>query len=173
MNMTRAGIVFAILFSTSVVAFNNCAGNGFNAPGALDSAGLGSSQCRTKVISSAKTELFSNPSLCESAANYQCDLRRFRKGVGTEQKHDIQCAQIAGIGEACIPVVTYNFDTTTQQQTAEASELIEGGSYNRDEVSCINTQITSQHIALIQVEGASVPETLEKSIETCRQRSRQ
>jgi hypothetical protein len=169
--MIRAWIVFGILFAISMIAFNNCSSKGFDIP-AAESSNSTSSQCRTKIISSAKAEIYSTPSLCESAANYQCDLRRFRKNIGSGKKQEIQCAQIAGFGEACVPVVVYNFDTTIQQESAEARDLVEGGAYNRDEVSCINTQITSQNIALIQTEGSSVAETLEKSFETCRQRSR-
>ncbi|MNY44176.1 hypothetical protein D3C86_1791810 [compost metagenome] len=114
-----------------------------------------------------------DPALCESPANYQCDVRHFRKGVGIETSHTQECANIAGMGEACVSVAVYNYDTTGQQQEAEASQLVEGGSYNRDEVSCINTKITTRDIAMVQAEGSTFAETLEKTIEGCRQRSRQ
>lgn len=113
------------------------------------------------------------PALCETPANYQCDVRHFRKGVGAETSQGKECADIAGLGETCVNVSIFNYDTTDQQKEAEASQLIEGGSYNRDEVSCINTKITTRNIAMIQAEGSTLVEALEKTIESCRQRSRQ
>lgn len=169
--MIRVGIVTTIFFAISVIAFNNCSSTGFNVvENALNSA---SSQCRAKIMNSAKAELFLDGSLCENAANYACDLRHFRKGVGMARSQQTICQQIAGVGEACVPVSVYNFDTSDQQQTAEASQLVEGGSYNRDEASCINTQIVAQQIPVIQEEGSSVADALERSIASCRQRSRQ
>lgn len=169
--MIRVGIVTTIFFAISVIAFNNCSSTGFNAVG--ESINLASSQCRTKIMNSAKAELFLDGSLCENAANYSCDLRHFRQGVGTARSQQTLCQQVAGIGEACVPVSVYNFDTSAQQQSAEASQLVEGGSYNRDEASCINTQVVAQQIPVIQEEGSTVAEALERSIASCRQRSRQ
>lgn len=170
--MLRVGIVTTIFIAISVIAFNNCSSAGFNVPqSSLSSA---SSQCRAKIMNSAKAELFQDDALCEKAANYSCDLRHFRKGVGTLRSQQTICQQIAGIGEACVPVSIYNFDTTVQQQTAEAAQLVEGGAYNRDEATCINTQVMAQpQIPAIQEEGSSVAEALERSIASCRQRSRQ
>lgn len=169
--MIRVGIVTTIFIAISVIAFNNCSSTGFNAgENALNSA---SSQCRTKIMNSAKAELFGDGSLCENAANYACDLRHFRKGVGTARAQQTLCSQVAGLGEACVPVAVYNFDTALQQQGAEADQLVEGGAYNRDEASCINTQIVSQQVPVIQEDGSSVAEALERSVASCRQRSRQ
>lgn len=170
--MIRVGIVSTIFFAISVIAFNNCSSTGFNA--VENSINLASSsQCRTKIMNSAKAELFQDGALCENAANYACDLRHFRKGVGSAHSQETSCQQIAGLGEACVAVSVYNFDTSAQQQTAEASQLVEGGSYNRDEASCINTQVIAQQVPVIQEEGSTVAEALERSIASCRQRSRQ
>lgn len=167
--MIRFGVVFSIFITISVIAFNNCSSKGFNA---IDGAtNLASAQCRTKMMASAKADLFKDTSLCDNTANYQCDLRHFRNGVGYAQVRDTVCVNLSDVGETCVPVNVFNFDTSAQQQTASADELIEGGSYNRDEVSCINTQITTQQIPVIQEEGASVAEALERSIASCRQRS--
>lgn len=169
--MFRVGIVTSIFIAISAIAFNNCSSTGFNlAENAINSA---SSLCRTKIIASAKAEIFNGGALCENAANYACDLRHFRKGVGTARSQEKTCTNIAGLGETCVPVSVYNFDTSAQQQTADASELVEGGAYNRDEVSCINTQIISQQVPVVQEEGSTVAEALERSIASCRQRSRQ
>ncbi|WP_413290438.1 hypothetical protein [Bdellovibrio sp. HCB337] len=165
------GILLSVLGAIAVVAFNNCS-KGFNADtsGILNSA---SAQCRAKVMTSAKSEeLQKNPSLCEDASFYQCDVRRFRPGVGTEQSQGRQCLNIAGLGEACVNVVTYNFDTFNQQQDAEAQDLVEGGAYNRDEASCIHTQIKSRDIAFIHGEGSNLNSAFESALENCRQRSR-
>lgn len=123
-------------------------------------------------MNSAKAELFGDASACESAANYACDLRHFRRGVGQATEQKTSCTSIAGIGDACVAVTVYNYDTTAQQRTADAIELAEGGAYNRDEASCINTQIKIQNISVIQEEGSTVAEALERSIASCRQRSR-
>jgi len=164
-------IIYALLFLAAVVAFNNCSG-GFVALDPVDASGA-SSQCREKIINKAQATMSIDPSLCENPANYQCDLRHFRKGVGNESSQAQKCTDIAGIGEACVTVATFNYDTSAQQKEAEASQLVEGGSYNRDEVSCINTKVTTRNIAMIQAEGSTLAETLEKTIEGCRQRSRQ
>lgn len=156
----------------SAVAFNNCSG-GFTAIDPVDQIEA-SSQCRTKIINSSKAIVTAmDPAVCEKAENYQCDLRHFRKGVGSDHQENHQCADIAGMGETCVAVSVYNYDTTAQQLVADASQLIEGGSYNRDEVSCINTKVVSHQIALVQAEGNDLATALEKTIEGCRQRSRQ
>lgn len=168
--MTRWGLLFSVLGIIAMVAFNNCS-NGFNADTSM--ATLMSAQCRTKLVNSAKSEdLENNPALCEDASFYQCDLRRFRPGVGEGQSQGRQCLNVAGLGEACINVVTYLFDTQSQQQSAEAIDLVEGGAYNRDEVSCIHTQIKNRDIAFVHGEGSTLNEAFEKSLENCRQRSR-
>jgi hypothetical protein len=167
--MTPKRILYAILFLVTVVAFNNCSNN-FSL---IESVETLSSLCRSKLVAKAEATMAIDPVLCESPANYQCDVRHFRKGVGTATSQANQCANIAGIGEACVSVAVYNYDTTGQQQEAEPSQLVEGGSYNRDEVSCINTKITTRNIAMIQAEGSTFADTLEKTIESCRQRSRQ
>jgi hypothetical protein len=155
----------------TVVAFNNCSNNfTFVDPNSVVDL---SSQCRTKLIAKAAAQMSIDPAACEIPANYQCDVRHFRKGVGTQTSQAQKCTDVAGIGETCVNVAVFNYDTTGQQQQAEASQLVEGGSYNRDEVSCINTKITTRNIAMIQAEGSTLAETLEKTIESCRQRSRQ
>lgn len=131
-----------------------------------------SSQCRTKIINAAKSQALIDPSVCENPANYQCDLRRFRLAIGHETTSEHQCSNIAGIGEVCVNVVIYNFDTSEQLKTAEVAEAFEGGAYNRDEAVCINTQVTAQGIVVVQGEGPTVTDALEKSIESCRQRNR-
>ena len=169
--MTPKRILYALLFVITVVAFNNCSNN-FTLVEALNVSSA-SSQCRAKIVEKAQAQMVIDPALCENSANYQCDVRHFRKGVGHATAQDQQCVNIAGLGETCVSVSIYNYDTTAQQKEAEAIQLLEGGSYNRDEVSCINTKITTRNIAMIQAEGASLAETLEKTIESCRQRSRQ
>jgi hypothetical protein len=153
----------------NVVAFNNCSNN-FTLVESVENL---SSLCRSKLVAKAEALTSIDPALCENPANYQCDIRHFRKGVGTETSQAQECANIAGMGEACVSAAIYNYDTTDQQKEADASQLVEGGSYNRDEVSCINTKITTRNIAMIQAEGSTLAETLEKTIESCRQRSRQ
>ena len=155
----------------TVVAYNNCSNN-FSLKDSIDLVDL-SSQCRTKIVAKAQALMSIDPAVCELPANYQCDVRHFRKGVGTEASQGKECADIAGVGEACVNVAIFNYDTTAQQQEAEPSQLVEGGSYNRDEVSCINTKITTRNIAMIQAEGSTLVDALEKTIEGCRQRSRQ
>ena len=169
--MTLKRIFYALLFLITVVAFNNCSNN-FTLVESLTVASE-STQCRAKLVEKAQALMSIDPAVCENPANYQCDVRHFRKGVGAGTSQAQQCANIAGMGEACVSVAIYNYDTTDQQQEAEASQLVEGGSYNRDEVSCINTKITTRNIAMIQAEGNTLAETLEKTIEGCRQRSRQ
>lgn len=169
--MAPKRILYALLFVATVVAFNNCS-NEFTL---LDPNGLGSlsSLCREKLVAKASAQMTIDPAQCELPANYQCDVRHFRKGVGSATSQSQECANIAGLGDICVSVATYNYDTTAQQQDADASQLVEGGSYNRDEVSCINTKVTTGNIPVIQAEGSNFAETLEKAIETCRQRSRQ
>lgn len=171
MTMARWGLIFSVMFGICMLAFNNCS-NGFRIDEPLAGSTTANSQCRQKIMSAAKSEIIKNASLCESPVNYHCDLRRFRPGVGTATTQEVQCPTLAGLGEACISVTVYNFDTSRQLASAETRDSNEGGSYNRDEASCINTQITSQHVALIQAEGDSVNEAFEKSLELCRQRSR-
>ncbi|MBC7369984.1 MAG: hypothetical protein H7326_00360 [Bdellovibrionaceae bacterium] len=154
----------------STVAFNNCSGK-FVAKNALGSINNSSSQCIQKMRSSLKVSDFSEPSMCEEAANYHCDQRRFRPEITNAQTQSVQCTKIAGVGDACITVTTYDYNTQQLQQSASAEEMVEGGSYNRDEVTCINTKITRQEVALIQVEGSNVADVLEKTVEQCRQRS--
>ena len=168
--MTPKWMVYSLMALTTTVAFNNCSG-GFTAIDTTDLS-TASSQCREKIKNKV-TDVAMDPALCESPLNYQCDVRHFRKGVGNEAGQAVHCTDIAGLGETCVAVNIFNYDTTAQQKTATAAELVEGGSYNRDEVSCINTQIISRNIAMIQSEGDSFASTLEKTIENCRQRSRQ
>jgi hypothetical protein len=169
--MTRFAILFGILSFISLLAFNNCSG-GFKMENPAGVSASSSSQCRTKVINAAKSQALPDASVCENPANYQCDLRRFRMAVGHERTSEQQCSNIAGMGEVCINVIIYNFDTSEQSKSAEASEVFEDGAYNRDEAVCINTQVTTQGILVVQGEGSSVTEALEKSIESCRQRNR-
>jgi len=169
--MTRFAIIFGILSFISLLAFNNCSG-GFKMENPAGVSSSSSSQCRTKVINAAKSQALSDPSLCENPGNYQCDLRRFRQGIGQETTSEKHCSNVAGMSEACVPVIIYNFDTTEQLKMAEATDVIEGGAYNRDEASCINTKITSQGIVVVQGEASTVSDALEKSIESCRQRNR-
>lgn len=169
--MAPKRILYALMFVAIVVAFNNCSNN-FTL---LDPDGLGSlsSLCREKIVAKASAQMSIDPAQCEIPANYQCDVRHFRKGAGHGTSQSLECASIAGLGDACVSVAVYNYDTTAQQKDADASQLVEGGSYNRDEVSCINTKITTRNIPVIQSEGSTFAETLEKAIESCRQRSRQ
>ncbi len=165
----RRWIIYAILFGVSVIAFNNCSG-GFEV---LESVGRVSAQCLQKLRTSQKLNGSFDPVICENPENYQCDIRRFRKGVGHQTQQDQQCADIAGIGETCVAVTTFNFDTSQQEIFAEPADLVEGGSYNRDEISCMNTQITDHKIAVVQAEGSRLVDTLESTILNCRARSRQ
>lgn len=167
--MTLKRIVYAILFLVTVVAYNNCSNN-FKLVESVENL---SSLCRTKIVEKAQALMSIDPGLCELPTYYQCDVRHFRKGVGNETSQKQECANIAGMGEACVTVAVYNYDTSEQQKDAEPSQLVEGGSYNRDEVSCINTKITTRDIAVIQAEGSTLVEALEKAVEGCRQRSRQ
>jgi|GEM_PF-6861459 hypothetical protein len=168
--MTPKRIVYFLCFLVVIIAFNNCSG-GFTAIDVVDIAST-SSQCREKIVQKAAS-LAVAPELCENPINYQCDLRHFRPGVGSETSQAVYCVNVAGMGEACIPVNIFNYDTSAQQKDAEAAQMVEGGSYNRDEVSCVNTQVTTRGISMIQAEGNTVSSTLETAIDSCRQRSRQ
>lgn len=169
--MIRWTLSLGVSFLIALVAFNNCSSGGFQST-ELASVAAGNAQCLAKIISSAKPELF-QASLCENTDHYRCDLRKFRAGAGHHRTQGMTCVTLAGFGEVCVPVTAYHFDTAPQQLSAEAEDLVEGGAYNRDEVLCYNTQITEHNIPLVQAEGESVAEALEKSLETCRQRSRQ
>lgn len=168
--MTRVGIFIGLFFVITTIAFNNCSGE-FEALDASRLVNSSSSQCLEKIRSSFKVSDFGPPSVCDEPANYHCDQRRFRPATKDGKAHAIECSNIAGIGEACITVDTYTFNTSQQRRTASAEDLVEGGAYNRDEVTCINTKITSQRVALIQDEGSNVTNALEKTVEQCRQRS--
>jgi hypothetical protein len=170
MNMTRVGIYLAIFFVIAVVAFNNCAGK-FEAVSALNSFSNASAQCRQKIAAAAKIADIADATVCEHSGNYQCDWRRFRPDVNPGKSQETRCVNIAGLGDTCVPVVIYNYNTRAQQQSAVADEMVEGGAYNRDEASCINTQIVSQRVALIQAEGSSLEQALENTVEQCRRRS--
>lgn len=167
--MTRWLFILGVVFSLCVVGFNNCSG-GFQTTEPLDLS-TSSVQCKDQVIASAKPELFTLD-LCENIANYHCDQRVFRPGVGGQLTHEHVCTNLVDQGEACVPVTFYRYDTQIQQQNAEPEDLIEGGAYNRDEVVCFNTKMTKHNISLVQAEGASVSEALEKNLASCRQRSR-
>lgn len=167
--MVRAGIILGVLFSISFIAFNNCSG-GFKFAPPATSAQSASSQCRLKLIQEAKSQPLPDPTVCENAANYHCDVRRFRRDVGQEQKNLLQCPAAFGRREFCISVTLYNFDTTTQLAQASLEESLEGGAYNRDEVSCLNTRVLVKGIAVVTAEGADLRDALEKAITGCRER---
>lgn len=168
--MSLKRVVYGLLFLVTVVAYNNCSSQ-FSLLESIQTS-TASSQCRQAIVAKAAS-IPVDFNLCENPANYSCDIRHFRKGVGSVSSKAQQCANIAGMGEACVPVNIFNYDMTSQQETAAADELVEGGSYNRDEVSCINTKVKTRDIATIQEEGNTLAETLERTIEVCRQRSRQ
>lgn len=168
--MSWGPVYFSLFFAITVIAYNNCGGKFEVAEGVSLAS---SAQCRAKIMNSAKASAALNdPSICEDAANYRCDIRHFRPEVISGKFENRQCSIIAGMGETCVPVTNYNYNTASQLQQADASAIVEGGAYNRDEATCIHTKITSQNIALIQEEGSSITEALEKSIEQCRRRSR-
>jgi hypothetical protein len=169
--MTRVGLVFLIFFVISTLAYNNCAGGKFETINAIGGLANGASaQCREKIRSAAKASLTIDPQLCETAANYRCDLRHFRPEVSNGGAETKLCGTINA--EACVPVQVYNYNTAAQQADAAAEDKAEGGSYNRDEAVCINTQILQQQVAVIQTEGSSVEAALEAALNECRQRSR-
>ncbi len=169
--MLRAVLYLSIFFTISTIAYNNCAGGKFEATGGLNIASA-SAQCRQKIMASSKISPELDPSICERGENYQCDIRHFRPNVAAGKFYDNHCLNITNFGKACVAINTYNYNTSTQLQKSEAPDLSEGAPYNRDEASCINTQITNHDIALIQGDGATLEEALYATIEQCRQRSR-
>src|SRR5437868_13253324 len=114
--MTRVGIYLAIFTVISTLAFNNCAGGKFETLNATNLVSSASAQCRQKIMATVKVSEISDPSACESAANYQCDLRRFRPEVPSGKSTRRHCVSIAGLGDICIPVDVYNYNTRAQQQ---------------------------------------------------------
>jgi len=167
--MVRAGMILGVLFSMSLIAFNNCSG-GFKYEPPATSIQNASSQCRRKLMQEAKTQPLPDPTLCENAANYHCDVRRFRRNVGHEPRRITQCPGVFGRRDFCLSVTVYNFDTTTQLVQAPPEEGLDGGAYNRDEVSCLNTRVLVNGIAVMTAEGADLRDALEKTITECRER---
>jgi hypothetical protein len=161
----------AAFFALAILAYNNCSNSQFEPLSSLGLNNSASSQCRTKMLEAAKSALVTDASLCEAATNYQCDLRRFRPEPGLDRAQNVECLNIPGMVQACVPVTTYSYNTSLQQQGADPADLAEGGAYNRDEATCINTRITSQKISLIQTEGSTVQQALEQAVTQCRQRS--
>lgn len=168
MNLAR---VFSGVFILIVlVAFNNCSG-GFHAENSIAVLNSTTSQCRLQTIHQAKTSPLSDPSVCEKEAHYRCDFRSFRPQRRPAEIREIQCLTLHEREDFCVPVVTFNYDTSAQSLVAEPEDLMEGGAYNRDEVSCYNTEVKVKDIAVIQGEGDTLLEALEKSIGSCLRRT--
>ena len=156
------------LLCLMMIIFNNCS-PGFQIldPATVDVASL-SAQCRQKIQNDAVLPEFDADLVCEDFRHYQCDQRSFRPGLTSGSQMEHVCLVLAGVGQTCLDVKTFRFDTTPNRDVAEATDFHEGGSYNRDEVVCFHDQIKSQNVPLIEGEGTSVAEALEKTIQSCR-----
>lgn len=160
----RKTIFFFILASISAVAFVNC--SQFEVGSKLASI---SAQCvadtREKGVPS-----FDVASVCEQPANYVCDRRIFRPGVGNSRKAEKPCLEVAGLGSACITtnVFTYDTEPNRNEPGTDASAMEPGGTYNHEEVQCANMAVKSGHISLINAEAESLPAALEAAVQRCR-----
>jgi hypothetical protein len=155
-----------------VIAFNNCAG--FTSPAiGLKSFAASSASCssgqKTMKVALAQYEISET---CEEHANYRCDVREFRPGIGNSTDV-VQSCLTTQIGEVCLPVSISKYDTALNLGLSEldSQAFSSGGEFNHSEASCFNTKVIVDGQAALKAEAQGLQQALQAVITKCRERS--
>jgi hypothetical protein len=168
MGKTSLGLAFTLFL---LMAFNNFSKSGFQAID-VDSLGVASlsSQCSAKIKAESEVA-FDSRVVCEDPSVYHCEQRSFRPDVANGTRDDHECMIVVGLGSICVPVKFMGFNTQAQLSSADPRDSAEGGSYNRDEFTCTNLALKDHGVALVESEGTSLVDALEKTFQQCQLRS--
>jgi len=161
------GTTFAVFAAAMLaVGFTNCSPsfsiNKLGKVSASSNCGVGNKGVSTDFSSLdlART--------CGDIANYQCDAREFRPGIGNSSAIEPTCLATP-LGQKCLPVAVTKYDTAGTRSLTDlpTAAFAEGGSFNHGEVSCFNRQILRDGVAVFSAERATLEEALRAAIEKC------
>jgi len=167
--MARAAIVIAGVFAVSLLAFNNC--GGFSGPAARFKSLAASCMTGQKAQNAAVAQ-YDITETCEDHANYQCDIREFKPGIGNSTEV-VQSCLATQIGEICLPVSISKYDTSPNRSISEldANAFSSGGEFNRSEASCFNTKVMAEGQAVFTADAPGPELALRAVIAKCRERT--
>lgn len=105
---------------------------------------------------------------CGEIANYQCDVREFRPGIGSSTVTEPTCLSTP-LGQKCLSVTITRFDTSSNRSlpSVPSDAFNEGGSLNYSESSCFNRMVLIDGISAFHSEAATLEEALSDVIEKC------
>jgi hypothetical protein len=157
----RSGILILLTLGFVGVSYTNC--STFVPSGEfIGMSSLCAAELRAKPVAP-----FDSASICEPAENYQCNLRIFRPGLEEKNTSEVICVDLDN-GRSCVRTTVISFNTERAREGAEPEDFDEGGSYNHEEATCVNTRIKNSNVTVFSGESSNIPEALARAVQSCR-----
>lgn len=134
-----------------------------------ESAALGSATCIEKVRSNTQLARIDDR-LCNEMTAYTCEKRIYSPTVSNRDSLSSECGS-TGQQSTCVAVRTLEFNTSVARDGQNENEFLDGGEYNRTDISCANKGIKYQNANVISADGKDVFSALNAAIAKCHERS--
>ncbi len=157
----RSGILILLTLGFVSVSYTNCS---TFVPSAefVGLSSLCAAELRAKPVAP-----FDSASICEPVENYQCNLRVFRPGIESKNTSEVICVDRDG-DRSCVQTSIHSFDTERNRADSSPEDFAEGGAYNSEEATCVNTKIKNNNVTVFVGESSNISDAFAKAVQSCR-----